>query len=842
MFNYLRMQDKNTGILMTCAIMTCAVIVCCTLPALAQGPSTTSKSSEQLFSPSVGQIFYDIAYDLAKESASAVNSKVEINVADKIKQMQQRQQAIIFLTATINLDSRANYVLPDMINLAYQYSDTDYSSLVYQLLLGYISESADLEVTRKAVGYLLDRLNSREEREKLLKDMITSVSDKNAVLESELYTLLGILTAEKADLKTAQLYLMKAYSSNKYNKLAFSKLVELAPEQIDPVMYLEHLRLSLSENPFDIDSAMAFAQYADRLQLYQTAMDAYEYCVNLFGYLYPSQPLPAAIYLPWAISSYNTQRDQHKCLQIAEQVRQSGRFDLLLEAIAGKAAAKIGNAALSAQILQAAENKATRLIAGSGRLGGNEPNSQGQKNEFEGTRQTVSYVQLAWFYCFALQDSDKAIEWANKAYSVEPNSATSAAILAYSFVFNGQSDWAKPLIENYKTNQIAILAKAQIQLEQGQKDSAIETLKSAIAVDPGSLEAGRAKEVLAQNQAEYIPPIDPDIILTALRNDFKQAIVPAFITPEKLISAQLNFRGSKFSYGTEFSGTVAITNNSSGPIIISDDGLLKGNIRVDADISGDLKEKIPNLVSVKIRPTLPVESGRSLVVPLRFATSDLRRLLLTYPQASLDIEFTVYIDPVVADNGEVTDSLGNIKPAKAIIKRPGIELDTKYLRNRFVSLSKGQQGQKIKTAQLFIGLLMEQNAMANREPLYKFMYADWIPAMLKSAVLNSLADDDWIVKAHTMTAMDALPLDYDLISAVAKNLDDTHWPVRLIGVFLLAKSQDVNFGKVLDWTAEYDSNQLVREMAIALGGARPKPKPIPPKTPVTAAPADSNAK
>ena len=141
-------------------------------------------------------------------------------------------------------------------------------------------------------------------------------------------------------------------------------------------------------------------------------------------------------------------------------------------------------------------------------------------------------------------------------------------------------------------------------------------------------------------------------------------------------------------------------------------------------------------------------------------------------------------------------------------------------------MPKGKQGQKKQTARLFAGLLLEQNAMANREPLYKFMYADWMPDLLKSAIKYSLADDDWIVKVQTMAPLLALPLDYELIDAVSGNLNDTHWPVRLMAIYLLARDRSSNAGKVLDWTAMYDSNELVRDMAVALGGKKPPPEQL----------------
>jgi hypothetical protein len=54
---------------------------------------------------------------------------------------------------------------------------------------------------------------------------------------------------------------------------------------------------------------------------------------------------------------------------------------------------------------------------------------------------------------------------------------------------------------------------------------------------------------------------------------------------------------------------------------------------------------------------------------------------------------------------------------------------------------------------------------------------------------------------------------------VAENLNNTDWPVRMMAIYLLAKSSDGRFDRVLDWAAKNDSNELVRSMAIALGGS-----------------------
>jgi len=783
---------------------------------------------------SVSPCFYQIAYELA-------NSE-DITAP-------QAEQAIVLLTAAKELGGTAQQIQPLLIKLACEYAERDYSQQVYRWLDEYVSESIDLEVAKKAIRYLLDRLNTREQREKLLQDLLARLGGKNAALDSQLSTLLGLLMAEKADFKAAQSCFIQAYFNNRYNKLAFAKLAELVPQQVGPTLYLEHLRLVLRENPIDIEAALAFALYAQRLQLYEIAAAAYQYIADLFSYLYPGQALPADIYLPWIISNYNTAQNQDKCLQIAEGVRRGGRFDILVEAIAGKAAAKIGHLEEASRIFQAAEGQI-----------------ENRKSKIE----NLSTEQFAWFYCFALQDAAKALDWANKAFSTDPNSPKSpaAALLAYALVMNQELEWAKPLIGNFERTQIADLVQAEIALAEGQKDPAIEHLMTAIAKDPGSLAAERAKELLVKLGQEYSPPVDPDSILKVLRNNFGQAVVAEFISPDKIISVQFATDGSEFPYGSELAGTVAIANNSSQPLVISDDGLFKGNIRIDANISGDLNYKIPKLISHKIAPailapgpvpgaTLPT-GGRAnnLIISVPLVTGELRRILRSFPQASLDIEFTLYLDPPAQDKLPITNH--QLPSAKLVVKRPGVELTRSSLVNSRSSLEARATSHesRVKIAELFVGLLKEQHAMAEHGTLYRYKFAQWMPNFLKSALqvllegrgipafagtglpLRKQGDerratsDDWQVLVHTQAAMLSLPLDADLMNAVAKNLNHPNWPVRLMAIYLLATSRAGDgtsrqkgaapdqvgggFDKVLDWSAKNDSNSLVRDMAVAL--------------------------
>jgi hypothetical protein len=106
--------------------------------------------------------------------------------------------------------------------------------------------------------------------------------------------------------------------------------------------------------------------------------------------------------------------------------------------------------------------------------------------------------------------------------------------------------------------------------------------------------------------------------------------------------------------------------------------------------------------------------------------------------------------------------------------------------------------------------------------LYRFSYADWMKPLLRNALLEEKGllrgskNDLWTVKVNTMAEMLLLPMDYELTNAVAMNLNSPNWTVRLMALYLLSKTNDRNFEKVLEWTAKNDSNKHVRDMAIAL--------------------------
>jgi hypothetical protein len=796
------------------SIATCLAMVLFAAPAWAQAqfpPQVASESAaaratppaQSLSSPSAAARFWEIGYELAYAE----------NIGGP-----EADQAIILLTAAKSLNSQLAGAEPLLLKLATRSADKNYSDPVIFWLQKYVNESADRAVVADALRYLLSRANSREERRIVLERVANSIKDRNLAINSELATALALVMLEKGDPDRAKFYLVQAYNNNKYNRTAFAKLLELAPDEIGPANHLEHLRLVVRENPLDLKEALRFAGYAEQLQLYDIAAPSYQYCAELFRYLYPSEQLPAHIYLPWASSCYNSQRGLQTCLQIAENMRSVNRFDILLEALAGRAAVKLGKSEEAQRILQQAGQKAQELYQSAE----GQPAAAGADSLNVESVRPVTAKQLAWFYCFADLNPTQALDYANKAYSAEPNSPSATALLAYALSINNQLEWAKPLLAACEQSQVADMVQAKIQLAAGNRANTIQAIQSAIAKDPGSLAAEKAREWLRQLGSQYVPPADTGALVTFLAQRLGNAFVPRFVAPDKMLDVRFSLRGTDFSYGNELEGVIAVVNRGVEPLIITDNSLFQGNIRVAARVAGNLTKDIPNLLSDTIRTDLAVAPGRSLTGVRRLSTGELRSLLLTCPQATLDIQFTLYVDPVVTETGQITNRLVDVKPITISLKRPPVQVTGDYVRSRFNALASSQESQKVQTARLFTGLLKEQNYLALNGTLYPFQYADWLPGQLRlsltspSGLLLGGSQADWAVKINAMADLLYYPLDQELAGVVAKNLSHPLWPVRLMAVYLLARSSVGDFAGVLDWVAKNDADDLVRSMAQSL--------------------------
>ena len=755
---------------------------------------------DAVFSPQTASVFVKTAQEIFRQDAA------------------DAEPAMRFLEAAAAMDRNSAQIPEQLLRIGTgSCGGTSDSSEAINAAMGtYISRQSDLEVVFGAIRCLMTTLNVRQDREALLERLLRRYAAANAVLGSELATQLGLLAAEKADAAGARDRLNYAYQLNPYNSIAFDKLVDLYAAEgmsVGPEAYSIHLRTMLDANPYDLSAVLRYADILRQLEMYAEASGMYEYADRVFAYRFPDRTSGQSIYLPWMLSCYRSPRQYSQCLDLADKFRSSVAFDLMLEAVAGRAAAKMGRPDQARTILEQAAQKAEQML--------------GQTD----LALPIYPEHLAWFFSFVLERPDNALAWSNQAFSQAPDRRGVRSIFAYTLAMNGQYDVAQQYAESLaKTDQVAAITMALVRRQEDARQIAIELLREAIALAPDTFEAEKARAILTDLGSEYIMSPAVQAVQKALEEKFGARVALTYLEPRQRFSAKMLFSGSDIFYGGDLDPRLVIENNSSAPMVIQDGAMLAGMIRVNVAVRGDLTMDIPDLLSMRIRPSRPIMPNEHIFIPLDMQTGKLRRLLMTYPQASLELEFTVYLDPIANEDGTVVNALKGTSPIRAAVRRRGASLTREFMMQRLDALAKGQEGQKIQAAQLFVGLLAEQEAFRLGQAQYAYTQVE--SSLLVDAVRRALTDENWRLRVHTMAAIDALslPTDYALIQTLSSNLNHDRWPVRFMSLYLLKNLQKGAFQQVLDWTAQYDSNNLNRRLAVALGGKQP---PQPQREPIS---------
>jgi tetratricopeptide (TPR) repeat protein len=759
--------------------------------------SVFADTTEQqtLYSPITGQLFSKLGNDLL-----GVRSN-EVDVA------------MTFLQAGILLDEQSAGGYEQFLRGAGKScgSRQNYSDTILLSLRRYLDRKADLEVVAESLGCVLDNANSRQERELLLGRLLSQMAEANPVFGSDIASQLGLYAVEKADYAEATRRFEQACQMNPYNLLAGSKLLELHSQQTPAAAMdekLVYLRLRLATNPADLQAIVEFGKAAYRARLYEPAADAFGYAAALCAWLRPDASPSDEIVVGWAESCYFVPSRRSQCMAIADQVRKAGRYNLAVESVAVLAVQKLAKESSKEKTFDVVASEAEQLL-------------------LTGSRD-VTPMQIGWFYCFVLENPEKAMAWCNKAFTQSPEGPGVKTLLAYAFLLNQQKDMAEQYLQNAAEDDVvAMLVRAGLDIQSDQKPRAAESLKKVLGMAVPPAVRNKADELLKQCAVEIVEDTSGELIRKDLTDKFGKTIIPAFIAPDKQFSARLNFNGTEFAYSNAIEGEVVIANTGSTPLIIGREGLLTGRYQVDVVVGGDMKVKIPGLLEGAFRPARPILPGESVSIRLDLNTGELERILFTYPQASLEMKFIIYLNPAQADDGTIGSGIKGIDPIEATIRRKGVVLTREFLIKHLDALTKGQEGLKIRTAEMFAGLYAEQQAYRAGTVTYRHSQTE--STLLNDAVRRSILDDNWKVRVHTLVLLSrhSIGLDYSMTLSVSENINHESWPVRMAAMWLLASQQKTSFQSVLDWSCQNDPFWLNRQLAVALGGSEKKVEPVP---------------
>ena len=743
----------------------------------------------------------DIVAPIAAESFSRLGIEIVSSNPENV------DAAMAFLQAGMLLDKQSGTGYEQFLRGAGRtcQGQQNYREIIQQTLKQYLDYKADLDIASQSLACVIEQVNSRQEREAILMRLLSPFASANPIFGSDIAVQLGLYAVERADIASAVKQFEYAVQLNPYHVLAQAKLMELRRSQTANGEWTEKLnwlRLKLAVNPMDLQAAVEFGQAAYQAGLYQPAVNAFEYASNLYEFIHPGAVMHEEIAIGWAESCYFSSPHVSRCQAIADKLRQAGVFNLEVEVVAALAAETAGNSELKNKILSEAASKA--------------------ESQFETNQPTMSAHQLGLFYCFAAESSEKALAWCNAAYKQDPNAAGCKSLMAYAFWLNQQEElaeeYASPLAEN---DPVAMLTLAQILIKKDQKQKAAELLNKAASRYLSLPIALKVKDLRKQLGIEGISEVSPELIQQALAARWGEKVIPSFATPDKLFKVKLKFEGEEFFYGNELDAWLVVENTSVIPLIIGPQSLVTGHYRVDAEIRGDIVMKAPQLLEKTFRPGKVLLPGEAIATRLNLNTGSLAKALFSYPQAAMTIDFKLYLDPVSDTDGSLKSGIPGQGVIQSTVRRKKVELTREFLVQRLDSLAKGQEGQKLRAAELFAGLYAEQlENNAGRVP-YKHIFVE--SALLTDSIRRSILDENWRVQVHILTllARYSVNLDYTMTESVSDALNHEKWPERMIAMWLLGQQQKATFQPVLDWKAEYDPFLLMRQLAVAMGG---KPK------------------
>lgn len=740
------------------------------------------KNRSGLYSPQSAETFYNLACEILEPEDVSI---------------QEAKEAMVILQSAQKLDESINTMLPQILKAASVDSRTDYSKFVRSQLYKYVSSTSDAELAMRAVTYMLSKVNTREERESILQSLIQDLGSSNEQFSSQISTYLGILAAETADFNNASKHFLNAYNSNSYNVVAFEKLGEVSPDFVTVPLMAPYLRRKITLNPYSLELALDFADYAYQYALFDVARGTYNYAADVYEFQNPGQQIPERVYLPWIMSAFNVQYGEANTMKIITRIRSQGSFNLAVEYISILSEPLSDSQRRSR--LKTLSDTAMQMLS-TGHPGVNEQ-------------------ALAYFYSFMYEDKRMAAEMAKRAYAKSSESIDVKSLYAFTLFQSGDAATAEEMVSSMKDyNQIAAFTYALVQAAKSDTAASLATMRKIIDMEPGSFVSKRCFERLESAGSEYIPTNDPYALNQLLASNFGDTTIPLFYKPEDVITTKVSLSGVEFGYGADLGLFIIISNNGKQPLVITDNSFFRGEIFIRVRVAGDIEGIAPIEIRKRVTPVAPIKPDGTLCIPIYLNTeaTRLNNILRDFPQANLVLTFQAYFDPEIDDKGEVSSK---IPMAITSGKRVGVILTKELLEKRIAALETGQAGQKLNTIKLINGLIAERNAAEKYGILYRHKAVP--QEMLEGAFNITFKEDNWQVMFLMLDVLRYAGTSFEANKKYSESLQAQQWPIRLLSLYSLSKlSQSEDFDKVLNWMYQSDEEEMVRRLAEVEGAKK----------------------
>ena len=741
--------------------------------------------------------------------------KVELASQGLVKEQLSEQQAedmvrqaVIWLEAAERMDNKDKYVLADLQYL-YRSEMVDDPGRAADALKRYSDlESKDSLCVSGWMNYCLDKLNQQAQRKAFIDSMLENLIEYPDV-QSNMVTMLGNFSLETGDADKAAALYEYAWQLWSYNLDASARLNSLpAPEVDDTSGVLTdeqisqvrqqihqttifrtfyHLILTVAADPGNPQACMNLADMLFSLNKYDSSADFYKHCLKIIeqgkAVSTDGESSFAGLRLKYAIACYNAGRYED-ALAVVRSITIEYPNEIPAWAFAVLASAKVGD-----------KDKSEAYLADFTKTISQEDIDSNRKND------------IAWFYAFAVNDTEKAGEYLSESDEGEYQSS----IAAYVKAVNGQAGDIEDFIKTCKPdNALALFAVSCAYADKGELEQAYKYALMAKDANAGALysfvddrlaELAKLLEITEEYKEDMIDSVLNQLDVSALDIAF---------TPDKFIQCIARAQRNLFEYDEMIVADLSVTNISSTDIVVGPSMYLDPYLYVVAEVVPQVGGKKVPAISVPIglrylgqKPLLRPGFSNSFSESLCF--SELDNVLSRYPQVDCEVSLKCYPMPYVDENGNIKQLRTEMTVQANAFTRKRIGLTAQRLTIYHKMLKDGMEDEKVKAAKMFCGLLKEARLAAAGELPYvpkKINYSNTL-----ASVLENLKADEPMVRAWTVCFLEGLMEDKSVVNGVSALLKDPDWQVRLMA--LNALYGKVKIDSVIKWFAENETDPTV---------------------------------
>ena len=557
---------------------------------------------------------------------------------------------------------------------------------------------------------------------------------------------------------------------------------------------LRQLTQMVRINPLRVQTVWDFANALDELGLHLEAQKWYKYALGVHIAGASGSEITADILLDLA-SSYVLSQDYDKALLVLDQQVEQHPQRVDMRVWLSRAEAGKGQKQQAEKQLAAAED----LLLG-----------QVQQNPSDFTAAS----QMAWFYLQDKPDKDKALEWSDKAIILDAENSRAQLCIGLAQLAGGQIEKARSLLEPLATHEPwAALGMIRVMLaEKRSTEEVTQAMQSAFSMQPGGW-VGLALRELARTQKI---PIGIERFLEPSRRAIEAELGSAaelrdlYRHPEDYLVLKIMPSKPNYDYREPVMLNISLSNMSSVVVTMGPGMMLTPRIVMSVRLSGGLQKdlKYYDFISLYKKRRMNPDQGQSATV--RLDRGELQTLLRQCPQETVTIRLSCILDPQPVGQDEYLPSLLGQASQETVLVRYGFRPSPEAMKRLYRVLEGGSIRNKIQSLMLLGDLLGNSQNPQAIAALKKPRAVN--EEQITAALVKTAQDTNWRVRAWLGEALHFVRLNGQLSKALADQIRDPHWFVRLMAV-RAAGNQGQNWHEILRRVAETDSDPLVRQMA-----------------------------